>query len=457
MNGRDDTAQYLFQTLSKARGRYDSFTACCPAHDDKSPSLKVDLVEGRVLVCCFAGCTAGEICAAVGLELADLSPVKSLPARLNGKKRDLPVVTGQFQSSVVSEPLRFGDMRRVEWLWLNMIPASSLTILYGEPATGKTTVALNIAAGMSRGELPDGQSCAPVRSLIWVNEDDRESVILPRLAAAGAVPEMIRLVMGRTELLEDGTVGVVPFNPIIDMPLLIEGAIKTESKLIILDNIADVVGGDSNSNENVRATLTLLGEACRAHGFAIIAIGHTKKSADGVSALNRLMGSRAFGAVARMCLYAIADPQGDDDTPVDNHFRLLVAKSSLGVSGGGFEYRTVGASVEGGHGAVLTSKIAWGEHQPGNVDVVVREIERRREKDREHSEEKPIERALELIRFELRKGAMGRTELLGRAAEVGITKATFERAIKEEKARGLNTWYGANRQARYGYEDENSQ
>lgn len=49
----------------------------CPAHDDKSPSLSItETRDGKILLHCFAGCGAGEIVQALGLELADLFPEK---------------------------------------------------------------------------------------------------------------------------------------------------------------------------------------------------------------------------------------------------------------------------------------------------------------------------------------------------------------------------------------------
>jgi hypothetical protein len=54
--------------------------ARCPAHDDKGPSLSVrELDDGRVLLHCFAGCSVGEVVAAVGLELSDLFPPRLTP------------------------------------------------------------------------------------------------------------------------------------------------------------------------------------------------------------------------------------------------------------------------------------------------------------------------------------------------------------------------------------------
>ena len=50
----------------------NSWTACCPAHDDRSPSLHVTVTSDRVLLKCFAGCTTEAICDALGIELRDL-------------------------------------------------------------------------------------------------------------------------------------------------------------------------------------------------------------------------------------------------------------------------------------------------------------------------------------------------------------------------------------------------
>lgn len=49
------------------------WVARCPAHDDKSPSLALrEADDGRLLVHCFAGCSAVEVMAALGLCVSDL-------------------------------------------------------------------------------------------------------------------------------------------------------------------------------------------------------------------------------------------------------------------------------------------------------------------------------------------------------------------------------------------------
>lgn len=53
----------------------NKWKACCPAHDDKSPSLAItETSDGVVLLKCWAGCTTQNIVSAIGLELRDLFP-----------------------------------------------------------------------------------------------------------------------------------------------------------------------------------------------------------------------------------------------------------------------------------------------------------------------------------------------------------------------------------------------
>lgn len=52
--------------------------ACCPAHEDSTPSLSLrEMDDGQVLVNCFAGCKPDDILAAVGLEWRDMFPQRN--------------------------------------------------------------------------------------------------------------------------------------------------------------------------------------------------------------------------------------------------------------------------------------------------------------------------------------------------------------------------------------------
>jgi hypothetical protein len=78
-------AERFVSRLGKVRGRNGSWTAQCPAHEDKSPSLSVrETEDGRVLVHCFGGCAVHEVLGAIGMDLTDLFPP-------DDKRKDYPV------------------------------------------------------------------------------------------------------------------------------------------------------------------------------------------------------------------------------------------------------------------------------------------------------------------------------------------------------------------------------
>jgi hypothetical protein len=63
-------------------GPVHKFTARCPVHDDRSPSLSVrEGADGRALIWCHAGCATEAVIAALGLQWADLHPPGSRHAR----------------------------------------------------------------------------------------------------------------------------------------------------------------------------------------------------------------------------------------------------------------------------------------------------------------------------------------------------------------------------------------
>jgi hypothetical protein len=52
----------------------NKWQACCPAHDDKSPSLAIKDDNGKILLHCFGGCGVMDVLGAIGLEPMELFP-----------------------------------------------------------------------------------------------------------------------------------------------------------------------------------------------------------------------------------------------------------------------------------------------------------------------------------------------------------------------------------------------
>jgi putative DNA primase/helicase len=65
----------LLERLERVKRSGEGWTALCPAHEDRNPSLSVKEGEdGRALVHCHAGCSKEDIVTAVGLTIRDLFP-----------------------------------------------------------------------------------------------------------------------------------------------------------------------------------------------------------------------------------------------------------------------------------------------------------------------------------------------------------------------------------------------
>jgi transposase len=62
----------LLPKLSGVRKGGNGYVARCPSHDDKHQSLSLSESDGRILINCFAGCTAKEIANKLGLSFSDL-------------------------------------------------------------------------------------------------------------------------------------------------------------------------------------------------------------------------------------------------------------------------------------------------------------------------------------------------------------------------------------------------
>ena len=82
----------LLNKLEKVKGSKGRWVACCPAHVDRSPSLAItETDDGRILLKCFAGCSAQQVVEAVGMDLTDLFPNDNNLDRLKANHINKPV------------------------------------------------------------------------------------------------------------------------------------------------------------------------------------------------------------------------------------------------------------------------------------------------------------------------------------------------------------------------------
>ncbi|MDE2367537.1 MAG: AAA family ATPase [Burkholderiales bacterium] len=333
----------------------------------------------------------------------------------------------RLQSAAPAVRLIRGDavaLEPVRWLWPGFLPAGMLTLLGGAPGCGKTTIALSLAATVARaGAWPDGSRCArPGDVLIWSGED-AHPVLAARLAAMGADMCRIHFIDGIS-----GGEGEA-FDPGRDMPLL-EATAETlkAPRLLIVDPIVSAVIGDSHKGAEVRRSLQPVVALAQRLGCAVIGITHFSKGTAGRDPAERITGSIAFAALARLVLVA-AKVQADEG---DEPRRVLVrAKSNIGPDDGGFSYSLdrveVAPEVEG-------QRVVWLEALQGSARDVLAEAEANPDDDGESS---ALDEAVQFLRSELKDGPKPAKAIFREARDAGHAERTVKRAKSDLQVESL--------------------
>jgi putative DNA primase/helicase len=256
--------------------------------------------------------------------------------------------SGRQSLLVVADQIK---IEAVDWIWKGWLAARKFHILGGAPGTGKTTIALKVASTISTGNhWPDGSLAPKGKVVIWSGEDGIEDTLAPRLKAAGA------------DLSNILFVGEVPdresrrsFDPGTDMAVLLdELEMHKDLRLLILDPVVTTVTGNSNQNAEVRRALQPLVGLANRTGCSVLGITHLSKGTIGRNPVERINGSLAFGALARIVWVA-----AKSDSNESQEDRILCrAKSNIGEDSGGFTYELITTEVPGAPG-IEASVVNW--------------------------------------------------------------------------------------------------
>lgn len=203
---------------------------------------------------------------------------------------------------------RGSEMRQkgTRWLWhedeCRWLPLGGMCLLAGREGIGKSTWAYWIAAQISRGLLPGSLFGDPRPVVVCAGEDDWEATILPRFVAAGGDPHGILRVDAETDAGIRGL--VLP----TDVAALRDLCLDERVGLVLLDPLLGAVAGklDTHKDSEVRQALEPLSRLAHDSSATVMGLIHLNKSAGDL--LTRLMGSRAFAAVARSVLACAAEP-----------------------------------------------------------------------------------------------------------------------------------------------------
>lgn len=299
--------------------------------------------------------------------------------------------------------------QEIEWLWYPFIPYGKLTIIQGDPGDGKTTMVLNLAAKLSKGEALDENMkvTEPVNVIYQTAEDGLADTVKPRLELAGADCERIIVIDESDKSLS-----------MVDKRLE-QAIVRTGARLLILDPIQAYLGGgmDMNRANEARDMTKKLGALAEKTKCAIILIGHMNK-ASGNKAAYRGMGSIDFFAVARSVLL-VGRVEGESNTravvQIKNNLAAFGHPKAFALSEDGFKW--------------------LGDYEI-TVDEVLGGITPKANK---------MEQAKQMLReLAETQSAVLSNEIFDRANELGISKRTLENAKKElgvQTRKINNAWY----------------
>ena len=222
--------------------------------------------------------------------------------------------------------------QEVSWLWYPFIPYGKLTIIQGDPGDGKTTLVLNIAAWLSKGEGLDSEMklSEPVNVIYQSAEDGLADTVKPRLELAGADCERILVIDEKEKSLS-----------MVDERLE-KAIVRTKARMLILDPIQAYLGGgmDMNRANEARDMTKKLGALAEKHQCAIVLIGHMNKAA-GNKAAYRGMGSIDFFAVARSVLL-VGRVEGEPNiravVQIKNNLAAFGQPKAFALSEDGFQW-----------------------------------------------------------------------------------------------------------------------
>lgn len=331
------------------------------------------------------------------------------------------------------------EPKAIDWVWREWLMAGALNLLSGSPGAGKSTIAFALAAVVSTGgKWPDGTKASLGAVVIWSGEDSIEHGIVPRLHACGADMHNVHFVPSSINEGEQSR----SFDPATDMDAL-RAAIThlaakgTPVRLLIIDPIVSAVAGDSHKNAEVRRDLQTLVDLAEAVGCAVLGITHFTKGTQGRDTNERVTGSVAFIAVARVGL--IATKLSDEQAPTPGARAFMRGKSNYGVDTGGRYYQLDQRELPSSDPSapVLVAQcVVWGTEIEGTAHELLKAAEG------EGKQPSMVEMAALWLGEVLRDGQVASVEVQRRAVGAGFSKKTLERARHSLGVRATQTESG---------------
>ena len=345
---------------------------------------------------------------------ASSADIEALP-NLTSQQEEDAAIQSKFKLAVQITCATDIKPKPIDWLWEGWLARGKLEVFAGMAGTGKTTIAISLAATISNGgSFPDNSRSPVGNVLIWSGEDSPEDTLVPRLIAAGADLSKVHFIGD----VKDGDV-TRSFNPAIDIVSLNHAAARIgKISMLIVDPIVNAVAGDSHKNSEVRRALQPLVDFGEKMSCAVLGISHFSKGTGGKEPLERVTGSLAFGALARIVLATAKITEGETSKRI-----FCRAKSNIGLDDGGFEYTLEQKEVEGCPG-LSSSYVVWGEPVKGSARELLAEPEV------ENEDGSNVHSATSWLQVLLKEegGKLDRKDVMKAAQAMGYKERTVHRA-----------------------------
>ena len=259
------------------------------------------------------------------LEADEAATSPRTPSSPGVQRGDVGALAVRRASEIVAKPVR--------WFWLHRIAYGKLNVLGGAPGLGKSYLTTCLAgAGSTGGPLPGDPrtEATPGSVLVLSYEDDPEDTLRPRLDLVGADLDRVHIIEGVTDGDRRRALGPD------DVALLGAYAERLgDVALVIVDPVSAFVGAgtDEHRGNEIRAALEDLRVLAQVYGFAVVLVMHTRK-AGADTALNRLAGSQAYGALVRSALMVAPVTDAEDGRSALAHVKhnLSAKQPTLGDS-----------------------------------------------------------------------------------------------------------------------------
>jgi hypothetical protein len=220
---------------------------------------------------------------------------------------------------------------------------------------------------------------------------------------------------------------------------LSEGIAKMQRPaLVVVDPLVSAIAGDSHNNAETRRGLQPLADLAIERRVAVLGIHHLSKGTQGRKPLERITGSLAFGALARIVFFAA---RGEAKDGGEGERLFVRGKSNIGPIGDGFRYSLEQAPLADDP-EISASGIVWGEAVKGTAAELLAKLEGL---EPGKGDSPALSEAKGFLLDMLTGGPMLTTALTAEAKGAGISSASLRRAkdalgVQAEKAAGDGPW-----------------